>query len=126
MSGLVILDEIQTRPDLFPLLRVLADREGLLARFLILGSAAPEPDAAMLISGGCIPALKRDYRPARPQSGICEVDAVNWVGVGKNIKMLVIAKNEEGKKGVSPEFPKASYKFASHPLSLSLLLSTCW
>jgi uncharacterized protein len=42
LSGLVVLDEIQTRPDLFPLLRVLADREGTPARFLILGSAAPE------------------------------------------------------------------------------------
>jgi len=42
LTGLVVLDEIQLRPDLFPLLRVLADREGTPARFLILGSAAPE------------------------------------------------------------------------------------
>lgn len=42
ISGLVVLDEIQTRPDLFPLLRVLADRADTPARFLILGSAAPE------------------------------------------------------------------------------------
>jgi predicted AAA+ superfamily ATPase len=42
LTGLVILDEIQTRPDLFPLLRVLADRPDTPARFLILGSAAPE------------------------------------------------------------------------------------
>lgn len=42
LSGLVVLDEIQLRPDLFALLRVLADREGIPARFLILGSAAPE------------------------------------------------------------------------------------
>ena len=42
LSGLVVLDEIQLRPDLFPLLRVLADREDVPARFLILGSAAPE------------------------------------------------------------------------------------
>ena len=42
LSGLVILDEIQTRPDLFPLLRVLADRPEMPARFLLLGSAAPE------------------------------------------------------------------------------------
>ena len=41
LTGLVILDEIQRRPDLFPLLRVLADREPLPARFLILGSASP-------------------------------------------------------------------------------------
>lgn len=42
LTGLVVLDEIQTRPDLFPLLRVLADRPALPARFLLLGSAAPE------------------------------------------------------------------------------------
>jgi len=42
LTGLVVLDEIQTRPDLFPLLRVLADRTDTPARFLILGSAAPE------------------------------------------------------------------------------------
>jgi predicted AAA+ superfamily ATPase len=42
LKGLVVLDEIQTRPDLFPLLRVLADRPGRPTSFLILGSAAPE------------------------------------------------------------------------------------
>jgi len=42
LTGLVVLDEIQTRPDLFPLLRVLADRPDTPAHFLILGSAAPE------------------------------------------------------------------------------------
>jgi len=41
LRGLVVIDEIQRRPDLFPLLRVLADRRPLLARFLILGSASP-------------------------------------------------------------------------------------
>jgi predicted AAA+ superfamily ATPase len=40
LAGLVVIDEIQRRPDLFPLLRVLADREGTPARFLILGSAS--------------------------------------------------------------------------------------
>ncbi len=42
LDGLIVLDEIQRVPDLFPLLRVLADRQPLPARFLILGSAAPE------------------------------------------------------------------------------------
>ena len=42
LSGLVVLDEIQTRPELFPVLRVLADRPDIPARFLMLGSAAPE------------------------------------------------------------------------------------
>lgn len=42
LKGLVVLDEVQRRPDLFPLLRVLADRKPLRARFLILGSASPD------------------------------------------------------------------------------------
>jgi predicted AAA+ superfamily ATPase len=42
LRGLVILDEIQRRPGLFPVLRVLADRPGIQAQFLILGSASPE------------------------------------------------------------------------------------
>ncbi len=42
LKGLVIIDEVQRRPDLFPSLRVLADRKPLPARFLILGSASPE------------------------------------------------------------------------------------
>jgi len=42
LRGLVVLDEIQRRPDLFPYLRVLADRPGTPARFLVLGSASGE------------------------------------------------------------------------------------
>jgi predicted AAA+ superfamily ATPase len=42
LKGLVVIDEIQRRPDLFPLLRVLADRSPIPARFLILGSASPD------------------------------------------------------------------------------------
>lgn len=42
LRGLVVIDEIQRRPDLFPALRVLADRPRRPARFLVLGSASPE------------------------------------------------------------------------------------
>ena len=40
LRGLVVIDEVQRKPDLFPILRVLADREGSPAKFLILGSAS--------------------------------------------------------------------------------------
>ena len=40
LRGLVVIDEIQRRPELFPVLRVLADRPKTPARFLILGSAS--------------------------------------------------------------------------------------
>jgi hypothetical protein len=42
LRELVVIDEVQRRPELFPILRVLADRQPLSARFLVLGSAAPE------------------------------------------------------------------------------------
>ncbi len=42
LKGLVVIDEIQRQPDLFPLLRVLLDRRPLPAKFLILGSASPD------------------------------------------------------------------------------------
>ncbi len=41
LRGLVVIDEVQRRPELFPMLRVLADRPGLPAKFLVLGSASP-------------------------------------------------------------------------------------
>ncbi len=40
LRGLVVIDEIQRRPELFPVLRVLADRTDNDAQFLVLGSAS--------------------------------------------------------------------------------------
>ncbi len=42
LRGVVVIDEIQRRSDLFPVLRVLTDRVSLPARFLVLGSASPD------------------------------------------------------------------------------------
>ena len=41
LTGTVVVDEVQRKPDLFPLLRVLADRQQA-ARYLLLGSASPD------------------------------------------------------------------------------------
>jgi predicted AAA+ superfamily ATPase len=53
LRGLVVIDEIQRRPRLFEILRVLADRRPLPARFLVLGSASPEliRDASESLAG---------------------------------------------------------------------------
>lgn len=53
LSGIVIIDEIQRRPHLFPTLRVLADRPEQQTRFLILGSASPAllTDASESLAG---------------------------------------------------------------------------
>jgi len=40
LKDIVVIDEVQRRPDLFPILRVLLDRSPLPAKFLILGSAS--------------------------------------------------------------------------------------
>ncbi|MDP8216227.1 MAG: ATP-binding protein [Candidatus Kaelpia imicola] len=42
LKGLVVIDEVQQRPELFSVLRVLLDRKPLPANFLILGSASPD------------------------------------------------------------------------------------
>jgi hypothetical protein len=42
LHGLIVLDEIQRRPELFPVLRTLVDRQRSRARFLVLGSASPD------------------------------------------------------------------------------------
>jgi len=42
LRGLVVIDEVQRRPDLFPVLRVLVDRPEVGTKFLVLGSASPD------------------------------------------------------------------------------------
>ena len=42
LDGLIVIDEVQRRPELFPVLRVLMDRPASARRFLLLGSASPE------------------------------------------------------------------------------------
>ncbi len=42
LQGLIVLDEIQRMPEIYETLRVLMDRPGNPARFLLLGSASPE------------------------------------------------------------------------------------
>jgi predicted AAA+ superfamily ATPase len=42
LRGLIVIDEAQRRPEIFPVLRVLADRKKKEAQFLVLGSASPD------------------------------------------------------------------------------------
>lgn len=41
LNGLVVIDEVQLKPGLFPLLRVLLDRTDAPGQYLLLGSASP-------------------------------------------------------------------------------------
>ncbi len=42
LNGLIVLDEIQQKPELFPILRVLVDRKKPYTNFMIIGSASPD------------------------------------------------------------------------------------
>jgi predicted AAA+ superfamily ATPase len=42
LAGLIVIDEVQRKPDLFPVLRVLVDKPAAPVRFLLLGSASPD------------------------------------------------------------------------------------
>jgi hypothetical protein len=42
LEGLVVIDEIQFKPEVFSILRVLSDRSECNAKFLVLGSASPQ------------------------------------------------------------------------------------
>ncbi len=73
LRGLVIIDEVQNRPELFPVLRVLADRSPLPARFLVLGSASPE-----LLRQGSETLAGRIAFYELPGLNLEEVEAPQW------------------------------------------------
>jgi predicted AAA+ superfamily ATPase len=93
----VVIDEAQRQPGLFPVLRVLADRPGRPATFLLLGSASPElsRQTAESLAGrveiiemrgldlGEVPAEAQErlwWRGGFPRSFLAEndVDSVAW------------------------------------------------
>ncbi len=85
LQGLVIVDEFQRQPSLFPLLRVLADRDPLPSRFLILGSASPD-----LVRGVSESLAGR----------------VNYVEMG-GFKIDEVGSENQGPLWVRGEFPRA-------------------
>jgi uncharacterized protein len=76
LKGLVVIDEIQRLPDLFPLLRVLADRKPLPARFLLLGSASGD-----LLRQGSESLAGRIRFHELPGFSLQEVEGKNWEGL---------------------------------------------
>ncbi len=92
--GLVVIDEVQRRPELFPSLRVLVDQPRVQRRFLILGSASPdllrqsseslagriayhELDGLSLDEVGAVAAMKLWHRGGFPRSFLASADAVS-------------------------------------------------
>ncbi|MEK7857995.1 MAG: ATP-binding protein [Elusimicrobiota bacterium] len=73
LRGLVVIDEVQRLPGLFPVLRVLADRPGRVARFLLLGSASPD-----LKRQGSESLAGRIAHHILPPLGLDEVGQASW------------------------------------------------
>ena len=66
LKRLVVIDEIQRRPDLFPLLRVLADRRPLPARFLKSRQTPGQGTQGLCARHRPAPCATRHHQPARP------------------------------------------------------------
>lgn len=92
LKGLIIIDEIQRKPDIFPLLRVFSDRRPLPARFLVLGSAS-----GTLLRQTTESLAGRIAYIELPGFGLTEVDHQNqerlWVRGG--FPESYLAENEE-------------------------------
>ena len=73
LRGLIVIDEVQLRPELFSVLRVLADRSPSPARFLVLGSASPE-----LLRQGSESLAGRIAFHELPGFDMVETGAENW------------------------------------------------
>jgi predicted AAA+ superfamily ATPase len=73
LKGLIVIDEVQRLPGLFPLLRVLADRKPQPARFLVLGSASGD-----LMRQGSESLAGRILFHELPGLALKEVEGGNW------------------------------------------------
>ena len=89
LQGTVVIDEIQRRPDLFPILRVLADTTSL--HFLILGSASRE-----LIEQSSESLAGRVGYLELPPFGLREVDNANRLWIRGGFPKSYLANTEKG------------------------------
>lgn len=104
LRGLVVIDEVQRLPGLFPILRVLADRPGRPAKFLILGSASPDikrqgsESLAGRVAHYILPPLSMD------EAGISSLERL-WVRGG--FPRAFLARSEAASVGWRREFISA-------------------
>lgn len=131
LRGLVVIDEFQRMPALFPILRVLSDREGRPATFLILGSAAPSlirgvseslaGRAQFLPIGGFSVAElgteTRDrlwLRGAFPESYLAEDDAVSGQWRKAFVRTFLYQDLPSWGVGVAPETLRRFWTMVAH------------
>ena len=90
LRGLVVIDEVQRLPELFPALRVLADRVPRPAHFLLLGSAAPELNRAVSES-----LAGRVGFHVLPPFGLCEGPALQRLWLRGGFPRAYLADSDE-------------------------------
>ena len=73
LKGLIVIDEFQRQPELFPLVRVLVDREDNPARFLILGSASIKGAHVAPSTGQSPPASGYPATPSARRSSLLTI-----------------------------------------------------
>jgi uncharacterized protein len=95
LEGLIVLDEIQRTPDLFSVLRVLADRPNKKTKFLILGSASRD-------------LMRQSSESLAGRISYLEIDgfSLDLVGTGKKEKLWI--------RGAFPRSFLASNEAASY------------
>lgn len=74
LEGMIVIDEIQRKANLFPLLRVLVDRDNNKQRYLILGSASPE-------------LIKQSSETLAGRVQFMELTPFSWTEVGNSNKL---------------------------------------
>lgn len=101
LTGLVVIDEIQRRPELFPLLRVLLDRAPSPAKFLLLGSASPD-----LIKGSSESLAGRIEFVDMGGFDLTEIGVENWrdLWVRGGVSALLSGGFRWRQRGVAPRF----------------------
>lgn len=89
LTGYVIIDEIQRRPEIFPILRVLADRKKHNTKFIILGSASRD-----LISQSSETLAGRIGYIELTPLGISDIDSVEKLWLRGGFPLSYLAKTQ--------------------------------
>lgn len=91
LTGTVVIDEVQRHPELFPILRVLADRDDSPATFLVLGSASPK--ALRQSSESLTGRIEIIELPGMAPSGSADADTV-WLRGGYPRSLLAETEDD--------------------------------
>ncbi len=99
VKGLVVIDEVQRQPGLFPLLRVLMDKSEAPGQFLLLGSASPnlqrQAGESLLGRIETVEVSGFDVQEVCAQTGSWQPDAVNQLWLRGGFPRAYLAATDE-------------------------------